>query len=290
MGFSRQRYWGRLPCPPPGDLPKPRIKSKSASRFFTTEPSGKPKNTRVGSLALLQGIFPTQKSIRGLLHWRQILYQLSYQGSPNLQTMEDKGIVYSWWEQIIMVLAKGWQRRSGLAMGSGAQASFSQCCVSIQWYLALPTTPEPSFSLWFLSLPCVSLLLVFGTCMFAWSHGHTVLHHHSTCLETWSRGRVKSVDPGIPFLSNHHGWHIDSWEPSPAALCQNAGWRLWGPVWQWSHFTHTETEAQRWRVNIFPKFCSWWARPRFSHSALTLLLFLARFSVEYKYFSGTYSM
>ena len=30
-----------------------------------------------------------------------------------------------------MVLAKGWQRRSGLAMGSGAQASFSQCCVSI---------------------------------------------------------------------------------------------------------------------------------------------------------------
>ena len=39
---------------------------------------GKPKNTRVGSLSLLQGIFPTQKSNRGLLHHRQILYQLSY--------------------------------------------------------------------------------------------------------------------------------------------------------------------------------------------------------------------
>ena len=24
MGFSRQEYWSGLPCPPPGDLPKPR--------------------------------------------------------------------------------------------------------------------------------------------------------------------------------------------------------------------------------------------------------------------------
>ena len=37
------------------------------------------KHTRVGSLSLLQGIFPTQESNRGLLHYRQILYQLSYQ-------------------------------------------------------------------------------------------------------------------------------------------------------------------------------------------------------------------
>ena len=45
------------------------------------EPQGKPKNTGVGSLLLLQGIFPIQKSNWGLLHFRQILYQLSYQGS-----------------------------------------------------------------------------------------------------------------------------------------------------------------------------------------------------------------
>ena len=36
----------------------------------------------MGSLFLLQGIFPTQESNQGLLHCRQILYQLSYQGSP----------------------------------------------------------------------------------------------------------------------------------------------------------------------------------------------------------------
>ena len=42
------------------------------------EPPGKPKNTGVGSLSLLPGIFPTQESNRGLQHCRRILYQLSY--------------------------------------------------------------------------------------------------------------------------------------------------------------------------------------------------------------------
>ena len=37
----------------------------------------------MGSLSLLQGIFPTQKSNWGLLPCRWILYQLSYQESHN---------------------------------------------------------------------------------------------------------------------------------------------------------------------------------------------------------------
>ena len=40
------------------------------------------QNAGVGSLSLFQGIFPTQGSNSGLLHCRQIFYQLSYQGSP----------------------------------------------------------------------------------------------------------------------------------------------------------------------------------------------------------------
>ena len=40
------------------------------------------KNTGVGCHALLEGIFQTQGSNTGLLHYRWILYQLSYQGSP----------------------------------------------------------------------------------------------------------------------------------------------------------------------------------------------------------------
>ena len=39
------------------------------------------QNTGVGSLSLLQGIFPTQGSNPGVLHCRQILYQLSHKGT-----------------------------------------------------------------------------------------------------------------------------------------------------------------------------------------------------------------
>ena len=40
------------------------------------------QNTGVGNLSLLQGIFPTQEVNLGLPHRRQMLYQLSHEGSP----------------------------------------------------------------------------------------------------------------------------------------------------------------------------------------------------------------
>ena len=42
------------------------------------------KNPGVGCHALLQGIVPTQSLNPGLLHYRQILYHLSHQGSLNI--------------------------------------------------------------------------------------------------------------------------------------------------------------------------------------------------------------
>ena len=51
------------------------------------------QNTGVGSLSLLQGIFPTQSSNPGLPHYRQILDCLSHQGSQEL-------IIKSWVESI----------------------------------------------------------------------------------------------------------------------------------------------------------------------------------------------
>ena len=42
------------------------------------------RNTGVGSLSPLQGIFPTQGSNPGLPNCRQILYQLSHKGSPRI--------------------------------------------------------------------------------------------------------------------------------------------------------------------------------------------------------------
>ena len=82
-GFSRQEYWSGLPCPPPGDLPNPGIKPRSPALQMDplpSEPPGKPKNTGVDSLSLLQGIFLTQELNQGLLHCKQCIYQLRYQG------------------------------------------------------------------------------------------------------------------------------------------------------------------------------------------------------------------
>ena len=59
---------------------------KSLSRSYSLQPHGlyspwnsPGQNTGVGSHSLLQGIFPTQGSDPGLLHYKQILYQLSHQ-------------------------------------------------------------------------------------------------------------------------------------------------------------------------------------------------------------------
>ena len=78
-------YWRGLPFPSPGDRPNPGFKPRSPAFQAGSLPAelpGKPKNTGVGSLSLLQQTFPTQESNQGLLHCRQTLYQLSYQGNP----------------------------------------------------------------------------------------------------------------------------------------------------------------------------------------------------------------
>ena len=85
MEFSRPEYWSEQPFPSPVDLPNPGIEPRPPTLQVDSspsEPQGKPKNTGLDSLSLLQGIFPTQKLNWGLLHHRWILYQLSYEGSP----------------------------------------------------------------------------------------------------------------------------------------------------------------------------------------------------------------
>ena len=75
---------GSLSPPSPKDLPNTGIEPRSLALQVASspaEPSRKPKNTGMGSLSLLQWIFLTQELNQGLLHCRQILYQLSYQGS-----------------------------------------------------------------------------------------------------------------------------------------------------------------------------------------------------------------
>ena len=72
------------------------VKCNSFSRSNSLRPHGlnNPWNSPgqkpgLGSLSLLQGIFPTQGSKPGLPHCRQILYQLSRKGCP-----VSKGVVW----------------------------------------------------------------------------------------------------------------------------------------------------------------------------------------------------
>ena len=89
LGFSRQEYWSELPCPPPRDVPDPGIKPRSPTLqvvSLPSEPPGKPKNTGVDSLSLLQGIFPIQELNQGLLPCRWILYSWAIREAQWLPT------------------------------------------------------------------------------------------------------------------------------------------------------------------------------------------------------------
>ena len=89
MEFSRPEYWSGLLCPLPGDLPNPGIEPRSPTLqadFLPSEPPGKAKNSGVGSLSLLQGIFPTQELNHGLLHCRQIFLPADPWGKPASQS------------------------------------------------------------------------------------------------------------------------------------------------------------------------------------------------------------
>ena len=80
---ARILEWAAFPISRRSSQPRDRKQvSHIAGIFFTSWATGKPKKPRVGSLCLLQWIFQIQESNRGLLHCRQILYQLSYEGSP----------------------------------------------------------------------------------------------------------------------------------------------------------------------------------------------------------------
>ena len=69
------------------------------------EPQGKSKNTGMGSLSLLQWIFPTLESNWCLLHFRWILYQLSHQESPERIWVMYKLVT---WQILMCFVSTGW--------------------------------------------------------------------------------------------------------------------------------------------------------------------------------------
>ena len=77
-GILHARILESVAFPFSRNLPNPGIAPRSPALqtdSLPAEPPGKPKNTGVGSLSLLQRIFPTQESNWGLLHCTWILHQ-----------------------------------------------------------------------------------------------------------------------------------------------------------------------------------------------------------------------
>ena len=130
MGILQTRIL-EWPCPPPGGLPNPEIEPKSPAlqaASLPSEPPGKTKNTGVGSLSILQGIFLIQVLNQGLLHCRQILYQLSYQGSPVMDIICTKSFVgYLTCDTLFTLCSNAGRQTLSPFIGKVAGAEVCQC-------------------------------------------------------------------------------------------------------------------------------------------------------------------
>ena len=107
------------------------------------EPQQKLKNAGVGSLPLLQWIFPTKESNRGLLHYRQILYHLSYKEALRAEL------------SCVQLFATPWTvaRQAPLFMGFSRQEYWSGLSFPSPGYLPNPGIKPASPALQADSLP-----------------------------------------------------------------------------------------------------------------------------------------
>ena len=96
------------------------------------------QNTGVGSLFLLQQIFPTQGSKPGLPHCRQIPYQLSHQGSPRILE----------WAAYPFSSRSSWVRNQ-TKVSCTAGRFFTSWATSAQRQILAPAPPyNPGFCTW----------------------------------------------------------------------------------------------------------------------------------------------
>ena len=84
-GILQARMLEWVAFPSPGDLPNPGIKLRSPALqadSLPAEPQWPPKNSGVGSLSLLQGIFPIQESNQDSPAWQTDSLPTELSGKP----------------------------------------------------------------------------------------------------------------------------------------------------------------------------------------------------------------
>ena len=107
MGFSRQGYWSGWQFSSLGVFLTQRLNSGLLLLqvdSLPTEPPGKPKHTGVGSLSLLQRIFPSQESNQGFLHCQEDSLPTELPGKPQDTVSLSKNVKMNfirhpkWWK------------------------------------------------------------------------------------------------------------------------------------------------------------------------------------------------
>ena len=126
------------------------------------------QNTGVSSLSLLQGIFPTQP---GLLHCRQILYQLNHKGNPRILE----------WVTYPFSSRSSWPRNwTGVSCIAGGFFT-SWAKREAHWLSISPTKCYPQehlFILYYSLLPRLPLIILITTEQKQFLKSKTELHHH----------------------------------------------------------------------------------------------------------------
>ena len=83
MGFSRQKYWSGLPCPPPSHFPDPGIKPLSSALQADSLLAESPGKTHSGSLLVIYFIYSSESPHSCLWSLGQLsnILHLEFQGA-----------------------------------------------------------------------------------------------------------------------------------------------------------------------------------------------------------------
>ena len=149
------------------------------------------QNTGVGSLSLLQGIFPTQGLNSGIPHWGQILYQLSHKGSPRILEWVaypfSRGSSQPRNQTRVSCIAGGfltnWDIRESLKKALKREASILWSPSSLRLHLCVEPNVPPMFCFLIISL---SLHYSSDTC----KHLHGI---HSHVLKTMTNFLINDL-------------------------------------------------------------------------------------------------
>ena len=156
------------------DLPNPGIEPRSPTLqadSFPPEPQGKPKNTGVGSLSLLQSIFLNQELNWGLLHCRGILYQLSYLGRTSTIMLRTSGRCALVGHRLYILGKPAWSSGEMKPCGENSGGRCRGEC-SLSWGPWLTTENAPGNTAWAWGSG--------GVCLAETCHVQMVAHSH-TC-------------------------------------------------------------------------------------------------------------